>query len=100
MKKDLGPCPICGRSLISGRSIDRHHWVPKSRGGRDQAWVHKICHRKLHSLFTTKELRDEVHSPEAARQHPEMQAFLKWVRKQPPEYYDNSRTAKDWGRRR
>ena len=31
----LGPCPVCGRPLIEGPSVDRHHLVPRSQGGRD-----------------------------------------------------------------
>ena len=90
MKQDdhpegLGPCPLCGRIMIQGDSLDRHHWQPKSRGGKESGYLHRTCHRKLHSLFTSKELASEVDTPEKARQHPEMQAFIRWVRRQPPE---------------
>jgi len=80
--------------------VDRHHWVPRAEGGQAQSPIHRVCHRKLHSLWTTQQLRDEFHNPEVVRQHPDMAGFLKWVRKQPPEFYDNSRTVKGWGRRR
>jgi hypothetical protein len=81
----LGPCPLCGRLMLKGRSVDRHHWQPKSRGGKEADYLHRSCHRKLHSLFTSKELTAEVDTPEKARQHPEMQKFIRWVRRQPPE---------------
>jgi hypothetical protein len=81
----LGPCPLCGRPMLKGASVDRHHWQPKSRGGKQAEYLHRICHRKLHSLYTSKELAAEVKTPEKARQHPEMQTFIKWVRRQPPE---------------
>lgn len=97
-KKDLGPCPICGRPMIAGASVDRHHWVPRSRGGQDQAYLHRICHRKIHSLWTEKELRDELNTPELICAHPDMQGFIAWVRKRPPEFYDGTRTAKSKGR--
>ena len=100
MKKgeDLGPCPLCGRPMVGGKSVDRHHWVPKSRGGKDQDYVHRICHRKLHSLWTEKQLRDELNTPEKIREHPDMQSFLAWVQKRPIDYYDRTRTAKSKGR--
>jgi hypothetical protein len=39
MKEDeqpesLGPCPLCGRIMIRGHSLDRHHWQPKSLSHR------------------------------------------------------------------
>jgi hypothetical protein len=90
MKEDeqpesLGPCPLCGRIMIRGHSLDRHHWQPKSRGGTEADYLHRICHRKLHSLFTSKELAAGVDTPEKARQHPEMQTFIRWVSRQAPE---------------
>jgi hypothetical protein len=80
--EDLGPCPLCGRPMLKGASVDRHRWQPKSRGGRQAEYLHRICHRKLHSLYTSKELATEVNTPEKARHHPEMQVFIRWV--QPP----------------
>lgn len=83
--RSLGPCPICGREMLAGESVDRHHWRPKSRGGRRSAYLHRTCHRKLHSLFTDKELSEEFATPEAVREHPEIRKFIAWVRRQPPE---------------
>ncbi len=83
--RSLGPCQICGREMLLGDSVDRHHWQPKSRGGREVNYLHRICHRKLHSLFTNKELETEFATPEAVRRHPEMHKFITWVRRQPPE---------------
>jgi HNH endonuclease len=90
MKQDdhpesLGPCSLCGREMIQGDSLDRHHWQPKSQGGKESEYLHRTCHRKLHSLFTGKELASEVDTPEKARQHPQMQTFIRWVRRQLPE---------------
>lgn len=38
----LGPCPLCGRPMIAGPSVDRHHWVPKSEGGRAHPEVRRF----------------------------------------------------------
>jgi hypothetical protein len=83
---DLGPCPLCGRPLIEGPSIDRHHWVPRTRGGRVAGPLHRICHRMLHRVFSETELAGPYAEPDAIRTHPEMARFLLWVRRQPPEY--------------
>ena len=83
--RSLGPCQICGREMLLGESVDRHHWQPKSQGGKEINYLHRICHRKLHSLFTNKELSAEFATPEAVRRHPEMRKFITWVRRQPPE---------------
>jgi hypothetical protein len=84
----LGPCPVCGREMIAGPSVDRHHWQPKSWGGREAQPLHLICHRKLHTLFSEKELATTFDTPEAVRQHPQMQIFIQWVRRRPPEFID------------
>jgi hypothetical protein len=81
----LGPCPLCGRPMFKGDSVDRHHWRPKSHGGRETEYLHRTCHRKLHSLFTDKESADYFATPAQVRQHSEMQKFIRWVRRQPPE---------------
>jgi hypothetical protein len=83
--RDLGPCPLCGRPMLKGDSVERHHWQPKSLGGRKAAYLHRICHRKLHSLLDCKELTVEFATPDKVRQHLEMQKFIRWVRTQPPE---------------
>ena len=84
---DLGPCPVCGRPMIPGPSVNRHHFVPRSEGGRIAAWVHRICHRKIHSLWTERELAQEFSTPEAIRSHPEVAKFVRWLRRKPPEFW-------------
>jgi hypothetical protein len=60
--------------MIKGKSLDRHHFVPKSQGGdaNEWHWVHKVCHRKLHSLFTDKELAENYSTPQAIHAEPNM----------------------------
>ena len=71
--------------------MDRHHFVPRSEGGRGARRVHRICHAKIHSLFTGRELATLYGTPEALRAHPEVARFVRWVAKRPPEFH--SRTA-------
>jgi hypothetical protein len=82
-------CPLCGRNLGS-TNVDRHHLVPKKFKGTEQFPIHKICHRKIHSLFTERELLQSFHTWEALRDHEQMRAFIDWVANKHPAYYSNS----------
>ena len=83
---ELGPCPLCGRPLVPGPSVDDHHLVPRSKGGRETVTLHRICHSKIHSLFTDQELRDRYDTLDKLRVHPEVAKFIRFVRKKDPEY--------------
>lgn len=83
----LGPCPVCGRPLIEGPSVDRHHLVPRSQGGRLAVALHRICHRKLHALWSERELAARLSTPEAIRAEPAIQAFARWLARKPPEFW-------------
>ncbi|MGH6815042.1 MAG: HNH endonuclease [Hyphomicrobiaceae bacterium] len=82
-------CPLSGRPL-GAINVNRHHLVPKSRGGTERFAMHRICHRKIHATFTEKELRATFHTWANLRTHADIAKFVVWVRKKPPEYYDNS----------
>lgn len=88
----VGSCPICDRDMLKGPSIDRHHFYPKCKGGRETEWIHKICHRKIHSVFTESELAKEYNNAEIVRSHPEITKFIKWVSKKEPDFYDRNVT--------
>ena len=77
--------------MIAGASVERHHLVPRSRGGRRAEAVHRICHRKIHSLWNEAELARRYCTWEALRAAPELAGFLRWIAKRPPEFM--SRTA-------
>ena len=79
-------CPLCGRPLVPGPSVDEHHLVPKSRRGRDKFLVHRVCHTKIHATLSEKELADHYNTWEALRAQPEITVFIDWVRKKPPEF--------------
>jgi hypothetical protein len=85
-------CPICDRALGEIR-VNRHHLVPKSRKGKLQYKIHEICHRKIHATFTLTELEETFHTWDELRSHPDIQKFISWVKKKPPEFYDCSVTA-------
>ena len=91
--KPPGPafCPLCGRPLEIGASVDEHHLVPRSQGGRKKETIHRICHRKIHATFSERELAQGFSDWVALKNHPEIAAFLRWVANKPPAFYDNSR---------
>lgn len=93
MPKELGECPICQRPMIYGSSVDKHHFVPKSKGGKATEYVHRVCHTKIHSLYTEKELATTYNNAEALREQNEMKAFIKWIQSKPSEYYTKSKTS-------
>jgi 5-methylcytosine-specific restriction endonuclease McrA len=86
------PCPLCGRPLGSVQ-VDRHHLIPKTFKGKEQFFVHKICHRKIHSVFTERELSQTYHSWEALRGDPDIRAFIDWVARKPAGFYTATATA-------
>lgn len=82
-------CPICERELGTVR-ISKHHLVPKSRGGKDTELMHDICHTKIHSLWTNKELENDYNSPDKILENEDMQTFVKWVSTKAPNFYSGS----------
>jgi len=90
----LGPCPLCGRDMIEGLHVNKHHLMPKSLGGRDAFWIHVVCHNKIHSLFTLRELQHHYHTFERLREHEEIQKFVRWVRKKGPGFKTRHRQAR------
>jgi hypothetical protein len=91
-----GKCPICERDMFKdGKSTNQHHFVPKSRGGKDQDMAHRICHDMLHRTWTNKELENEFSDPEAIRADPKMANFLKWIAKKDPLFYESSKDTKE-----
>lgn len=83
-------CPLCNRPLAS--PYNRHHLLPLSKGGKGTTTVllHKICHDKIHSVFTEMELKRHYNTIESLQQHEEISSFIRWVARKEPEFYDKS----------
>lgn len=88
----IGQCPICDRDMIKGPFIDKHHFTPKCRGGKKTQYLHKVCHRKIHSIWTEKELEKDFNDPNKVCAHPEMIKFIAWIKKKEPNFYDKNST--------
>ena len=82
-------CWLCARPL--GRRFERHHPVPKSRGGRTTVPVHPICHRALHVHLTNPQLARIGDDPAALRAHDGLGEFLRWVAGRPPDFHAPTR---------
>ncbi len=93
-------CPLCGRSLGDPARAERHHLVPRSRGGRETVLLHPVCHRKIHSLFTETEIARFYPSIAALRRHPEIREFVRWLAGKPPQFRVPTRAARGKRRRR
>lgn len=83
-------CPLCGRHLAE--PYNKHHLLPLSKGGKNTTTIllHKICHDKIHAVFTEIELKRHYNKIESLQQHEEMAKFIKWVQNKEPEFYDKS----------
>jgi hypothetical protein len=79
-------CPLCGRLLTPGDSVDEHHLTPRSQGGREKQLIHKVCHQKIHQTFKPRELARHFNSWDALKTHPEINKFIEWVQKRPSEF--------------
>ena len=83
-------CPLCERKIpLSQR--DAHHLVPKSKGGRNTEYLHRICHRQIHALFTETELARQFNSVDSLLRHPDMANFVEWVKTKPDEFMERTR---------
>lgn len=83
-------CPLCNRPLAE--PSNKHHLIPVSKGGKNTPTIvlHNICHRKIHTVFSEKELKRYYHTISRIKENEEIQKFIKWVQKKEPQYYDLS----------
>ena len=83
-------CPLCDR-VIPYSQRDAHHLVPKSKGGRHTEYLHRICHRQIHAMFTETELAKHLNSVEALLAHPGIERFVTWVKTKPIDMMERTR---------
>ena len=91
---ELGDCPLCGRKLVGGSSVNQHHLVPRSRNGRDTVALHRICHAAIHATLSEKELERQYNTIERLREHPQLRCFIVWVRRKPSEFWVRTQRAR------
>jgi hypothetical protein len=83
---DVVICPLCDREIPPAQ-LDAHHLVPKSKGGRQTKFLHRVCHRQVHALLTETELARNYSTVVALLAHRELQAFVDWVKTKPAEFF-------------
>ncbi|ASG21005.1 hypothetical protein FBZ91_117104 [Nitrospirillum viridazoti] len=81
-----GLCALCDRPLVPGPSVEQHHLVPRSQGGRVTVPLHRVCHRKIHAELSGRDLAGAYATVDALRAHPAIAAFIRWVANKPPEF--------------
>lgn len=83
-------CCICGRAFGDMAFVDAHHLTPKTFKGKSTILIHKICHSKLHSAITEREMLNYYHTVDRLLEHEEIQKFIKWIQKKPLDYIDKN----------
>lgn len=83
-------CPLCERKIPPGQR-DAHHLVPKCKGGRDTEYLHRICHRQIHALFTETELARQFNSVDTLLAHPDIATFVAWIKTKPDAFMERTR---------
>lgn len=89
-------CAICSRKITPKCYFDEHHLIPKSKNGKytDKILIHRICHDKIHSVWKESELANYYHTVDRILSHPDMQKFVSWIEKKPPEFYVKTKKQK------
>jgi hypothetical protein len=80
----LIPCGLCGRGFARDR-LTKHHCLPRSKGGtmEDVELLCGQCHGMIHATYTNGTLAGAYATLAELRQAPELQPYIRWVRKQP-----------------
>src|SRR5262245_24781200 len=78
------PCGLCGRGFAR-QGLTKHHCLPKSKGGtsEDVELVCSQCHSMIHCTYENQTLAGTYPNLEVLRRAPELQKYIRWVRKQP-----------------
>ena len=84
-------CPLCARTATYSSS---HHFVPKSKGGKETTEICVPCHESIHDLFTNNELRDVYNTPESLLSNKRFQKYVKWIKKKPAGFLPCFKTKK------
>src|SRR5262245_2253025 len=78
------PCGLCGRGFAR-QGLTKHHCLPKQKGGThdDVELLCSQCHSMVHVTYSNRTLAWQYASLAELRQAPELENYIRWVRKQP-----------------
>lgn len=99
MNLEKNKCPLCNREL-GDINIDEHHLTPKTFGGKETESLHRICHQKIHSCISERELLNYYHTWERLKSHSEIEKFIKWVKNKSPSFFDTSKDSNERNKKR
>jgi hypothetical protein len=96
MPEEPVPCALCGRPFPP-KQLTKHHCLPREKGGTREhvEMICGQCHGMVHATYTNATLATLYPTIEQLRKAPELLAFIRWARKQPP-----SRRKRNEARRR
>jgi len=78
-------CPICRREVPEG-CWEKHHLIPKSKGGKETITVCINCGDQIHKLLSLKELKTTYNTSETICSHPDIQKWIAWIQKKPNDF--------------
>ena len=83
--EDPLPCGLCERPFARTQ-LTKHHCLPRQKGGDrdDVELLCRQCHSMVHATYTNETLAALYPTLLKLREAPELEGFLRWVRKQPP----------------
>src|SRR5215208_2074679 len=89
-------CGLCDRPF-DRRRLTKHHCLPRQKGGaaEDVELLCPQCHGMVHATYTNATLAALYPTLAKLREAPELEKYLRWVKKQPP-----SRRKRNVSRRR
>ena len=78
------PCGLCGRAFARS-GLTKHHCLPRQKGGtsEDVELICSQCHSMVHATYTNGTLADRYATLAELRRAPELEKYIRWVRKQP-----------------
>jgi hypothetical protein len=86
-------CQLCNREIVT----TKHHLIPRSRKRREReafgptANLCADCHRKCHATWDNATLARDYNTIQKIKVAPELQSYIKWIRKQAPTVYFGSK---------
>ena len=72
-------CTICGRETPEEYQ-EKHHLVPKAKGGKETIIVCIDCGNQLHKLFTNKELKSIYNTVTKILANEKVKKWVEWLR--------------------
>lgn len=78
-------CPICERAIPDSQ-LDKHHLIPKVKGGKETEFMHRMCHRQIHSIFSESELARKFNTVEKLLENEDMKTFVTWIKTKPDDF--------------